>query len=109
MRKFISILSAAAVIVSCIHNDLPYPVIEASITSLEVEGASSVEINSLRQIITITLEETTDIRNVQVKNIGFNTPEVKPSWNICGFRDLSKPLKLTLTTYGDYEWTIEAK
>lgn len=108
MRRIISILSAVAVMASCIHNDLPYPVIEASITSMEVEGASSVEINSLKRVVSITLEETADIRNVQIRNIGFNVPEVKPSWDICGARDLTKPLKLTLTTYADYDWKIEA-
>ena len=72
MRRIISILSAVAVMASCIHNDLPYPVIEASITSMEVEGASSVEINSLKRVVSITLEETADIRNVQIRNIGFN-------------------------------------
>ena len=108
MRRIISILSAVAVMASCIHNDLPYPVIEASITSMEVEGASSVEINSLKRVVSITLEETADIRNVQIRNIGFNVPEVKPSWDICGARDLTKPLKLTLTTYADYDWRIEA-
>ena len=108
MRRILSILSAAAVIVSCIHNDLPYPVIEASITSLEVDGASTVEINSLKRVVNITLEETTDIRNVSIKNISFNDPKVKPSWNVCGFRDLSSPIKLTLTTFADYDWRIEA-
>lgn len=108
MRRILSILSAAAVIVSCIHNDLPYPVIEASITSLEVDGASAVEINSLKRVVNITLEETTDIRNVSIKNISFNDPKVKPSWNVCGFRDLSSPIKLTLTTFADYDWRIEA-
>ena len=51
---------------------------------MEVEGASSVEINSLKRVVSITLEETADIRNVQIRNIGFNVPEVKPSWDICG-------------------------
>ncbi|MGM9737309.1 MAG: PCMD domain-containing protein [Candidatus Cryptobacteroides sp.] len=108
MKKVISILSAAAVIVSCIHNDLPYPVIEATITSLEVDGASSVEINRNKRVIQIVLEETTDIRNVTVKNISFNDPKVKPSWNVCGVRDLTKPLKVTLSTFDDYDWRIEA-
>ena len=76
MRRIISILSAVAVMASCIHNDLPYPVIEASITSMEVEGASSVEINSLKRVVSITLEETADIRNVQIRNIGFNVPGI---------------------------------
>ena len=95
--------------VSCIRNDIPYPVIVAEISSLEVEGAKSVSIDKSARKVTIFLEEQTDIRSVKILSILYSDPAVVPSWDIRGIRDLSSPLKLTLTTFDDYEWIIEAK
>ena len=108
MKRILSILPVLAIAVSCIENDIPNPVIVAAVSSIEVDGAVSVEINSTKQTISIVLEETTDIKNVNIRNISFNDPSVKPSWNVCGLRDLTNPIKLTLTTFDDYEWRIEA-
>ena len=87
--------------VSCIRNDIPYPVIVAEISSLEVEGAKSVSIDKSARKVTIFLEEQTDIRSVKILSILYSDPAVVPSWDIRGIRDLSSPLKLTLTTFDE--------
>ena len=61
MRKILMIYTLiVATFTSCIKNDIPLPVIVPKVTSLEVDGASSVVINSDKRTINITLEEQTD-------------------------------------------------
>ena len=96
---FISLL---LILAGCIRNDIPYPVVPGGFSSLEVEGAASVSIDSKRQIVDIVLEEATDIYNVRIKSVAYTDPMVKPSWDIVGVHDLSQTLKLTLSTYSDY-------
>ncbi len=110
MKKVILIVLALVVLVSCIRNDIPYPDIRAAITSLEVEGAKKVTVNSDSYEVVVTLEEATDIAKVKITGITFNDPVVTPSEDVVGVRDLSKPLGLTLTAYGnEYAWAIKAE
>ena len=90
----------------CIENDLPLPVVVPKITSMEVDGASSVVINSEKQNVHITLNEQTDIQKTNISSIAFDNEITTMSWNILGEQDLSQKLSLTLTTYQDYVWTI---
>ena len=103
------ILSLLLCAASCIKNDIPYPVVVAEISSLEAEGAKSVSIDKSARKVTISLEEQTDIRSVKILSVGYSDPSVVPSWDIRGTRDLSSPLKVTLTTFDDYEWTVVAE
>lgn len=107
--RLLSIFALAAALSGCIRNDIPYPVIPASITAMDVEGALSVGIDEQNSRVSITLDEMTDIRNVNIKSVSFNEESVKPSWDITGVHDLSKKLKLTLTTYQDYVWEIRTE
>lgn len=108
MVPLITVLAALAT-AGCIRNDIPYPRINAAITALEVDGASAVNINSEERTVEIVLEETTDLRNVSIRSIEFNDKSVKASWDVTGTRDLTNPLKLTLTTFDDdYVWEIHA-
>ena len=108
MVPLITVLAALAT-AGCIRNDIPYPRINAAITALEVDGASAVNINSEERTVEIVLEETTDLRNVGIRSIEFNDKSVKASWDVTGTRDLTNPLKLTLTTFDDdYVWEIHA-
>lgn len=104
----LSIAVTAVLLQGCIRNDIPYPQIKAAIVSLEVEGAESVSINSDERTVDIVLDELTDMRNVKISSIEFNDKAVKPSWDITGTRDLTNPIKLTLTTFNDYIWEIRA-
>jgi len=111
VKRVLAILSViiAAILTGCIRNDVPYPTIVAKITALDVEGAIDVSIDSDTRTVTVTLDETTDIRNVNIRSIEFNSPEVTPSWDVTGKKDLSKGLKVTLQTYSEYVWSIVAE
>ena len=45
MKRILSLLLFVLAASACISNDIPYPVIKASINSLEVEGAIQVNID----------------------------------------------------------------
>lgn len=108
MNRFYVVIYALVLplFAGCIENDLPLPVVVPKITSMEVDGASSVVINSDKRTINITLEEQTDIRNTNIRSITFDNELTTMSWDIIGLQDLSKPLSLTLSIYQDYEWVI---
>lgn len=106
MKRIITILFLYGLLCGCIQNDIPYPVIAANITQLDVEKALSVDIDPEERLVSIVLDETADIHNVKVNNISFNDELVKASWDLVGTRDLSKRLKMTLSTYSDYVWEI---
>jgi len=108
MKRLVGIFIMTLMAVGCIQNDLPYPVIEASITSMEVDGATSVSIDSDSHTVTIVMDEETDIRKVNIRNVTFNDEIVEPSVALKGVKDLSTPLKVTLHTFDDYFWTIMA-
>ena len=102
MRHKSSYLLSLLLLAGCIRNDIPYPVVVGGFSSLEVEGAASVSIDPKRQVVDIVLEEATDIYNVRIKSVVYTDPMVKPSWDIVGVHDLSQTMKLTLSTYSDY-------
>ena len=90
----------------CIENDVPLPVIEPRITAMDVEGALDVMIDSQTRSVKITLDETTDIRSVNIRSITFEHSQTQASWNITGVHDLSEKLSVTLSIYQDYVWSI---
>ncbi len=108
MRRLVGILALALAVAGCIKNDLPYPVIEASIVSMDVDGALSVDVDPVARTVLIVLEESADIRKVGIRNVTFNDRAVRPSEELVGTRDLSSPLKVSLHTFDDYAWTISA-
>lgn len=112
MNRLFSIIFTVICIpvVSCIRNDIPYPVIDAAITQVEADGAESVGIDSDAREVLLTMEETVDLGKVSIRSVSFNDDAVNPSEPIVGTRDLSRPLAVTLTAYEDeYAWTIKAE
>ena len=70
MRKFLMIYTLiVATFTSCIENDIPLPVIVPKVTALEVDGATSVVINSDKRTIDITLDEPTDIKRTNIRSL----------------------------------------
>lgn len=63
---------AAALLASCIHNDIPYPVVELRIASVEGQGFSVSENNVTSRTVTLSLDEATDIRNVRIDAVGYD-------------------------------------
>ena len=76
-KKFAIILSAALSLCACIKNDLPKPVVDLYIASLEVEGTSgNIVLDRASYTATIPLAEETNIEAVQFKSISFGADVV---------------------------------
>lgn len=92
----------------CINNDLPYPLVVPNITSMNVQDAISVDIDYNKREITVCVSETTDLKHVVVQSVDIDIDFTTSSIPLLGVHDLTSPLKFTLTTYQDYEWTLKA-
>lgn len=102
------LLLAAGYVQGCIENDIPYPVIECTIESIDAEGlAGAPEFDYAARRITLPLLETTDIQNVRITSAPV-TEGALLSQPIVGHHDLREPLSVTLSLYQEYTWTIEA-
>lgn len=109
MKKILIYICAVLGLTGCITNDIPYPVLVANITAMEVEGSKSVDINYDKKVVTIHLPETSDLRAVKIKSVSFEKDITTSSMELVGTHDLSqKPLVFTLRTYQDYEWVVKA-
>lgn len=97
--------------VSCIENDIPYPVEEVEITSLAGEGftVAPTAIDRIHRTVTLSLEEKTDIRKVKITSVTLNNEAAVPSQPLVGSFDLRTPLYVTLSLYQDYLWEIRAE
>lgn len=111
MRRFVlTSLIALLPVASCIRNDIPFPEIDAAITSLEADGTESVSISQEAREVLLSLEETTDPKNVNVKDVTFNDEAVSSTEPLVGAMDLSSPMTVTLQAYRNASvWTIKAE
>ena len=102
-----ALLAAAALLAACIHNDIPYPVVELRIVS---------ENNVTSRTVTLSLDEATDIRNVRIDAVGYDAvihsiqldkeevlQQIRSSRELTGTIDLRSPIYTTLSLYQDYE------
>ena len=70
MRRLVRYIYTVALLcglflAGCIKNDLPYPVVELQITSIDVDGLIGAPmIDEVGRVVTLELEEQTDIQNV---------------------------------------------
>lgn len=94
--------------ISCISNDIPYPVISLQILTFEVEGQEgSTIIDKVTRTVTVPLKETINLKEVVVKQCKV-TEGVEAPLDSATVIDLSSPKKYTISLYQDYEWTIQA-
>ena len=94
---------------ACIHNDLPYPKITQTITSLAAQGQSrEAYIDSLGLRATIYLEETTDIENVKFSEFTVSAGGEADINLLEGSYNLTSPLFVSITRYQTYIWEINA-
>lgn len=113
--------AAALLVASCISNDIPYPVVELRIANVEGEGFSVSENNVTSRVVTLTLDEATDIRNVKIDAVTYDAvvhsielnkaellDQVRSSQELTGTFNLLSPIYTTLSLYQDYDWTIRA-
>lgn len=111
-RRYILGIYSVAMLVSmygCIENDIPYPVEKMYITSLAADGiVGTPVIDENNLTVTLKLEETTDIQNVNITSVEYS-PKATPSVDIVGRHDMRTPLEVTLSLYQDYVWHISAE
>ena len=82
--KRLSIILALALLAGCIENDIPYPVVECSVKSIEAKGLSGDPvIDAAARKVTLPLEETTNIEAVEITASPSPTkPRYRrPSWD----------------------------
>jgi hypothetical protein len=109
MKKSLIYILLQFLAVGCISNDIPYPKVVPYMLSLDVQDAIAVDIDQQTQTVTIYLSETTDLRQVHVRSVSFDSELAKPSVPLSGILDLRQPLEFTVSTYQDYQWTIKAE
>ena len=121
-RRIIIALFAALTLAACIKNDLPKPVVDLYIASLEVDGASGeIVLDRSTYTATIPLAEETNIEAVQFKTITFgsevitNVDYAADNSKIIVSKDLNdrvinmaEPEYITLSYFQTYEWKIVA-
>lgn len=110
IKRIIILLSlAVTVLAGCISNDIPAASCKpASIVEMVAEGAE-VTIDQTRHIVVFNLNESTDIRNVRIISVTFNTDGVTPDIPLEGPIDLGSPVKVTLHGEKDSFWTLKAE
>lgn len=109
--KFISAFSLllALLFTACIKNDIPYPYLPQLILSLEVENqVQPAYIDDQTYTATVYLDEETDPTRVKFSEFSYSEEAVCSTNLLEGEFDLTEPLKLTLSLYQDFNWTINA-
>ena len=121
-RRIIIALFAALALASCITNDLPKPVVDLFIASLDVEGTDGdILLDRSTYTATIPLAEETNIEAVKFNSITYGSDVVTnvnytpDDTKIVVSRDLtgcvvnmSAPEYIALSYYQTYEWKIVA-
>ena len=112
MRNILRYLLGAVVAlatVGCIENDVPYPVVKLSVLNVEADGLKSAPvIDGSAHSILLELDETTDIRSVNITKLDV-TEGATASVTVPAMYDLRTPLYFTLSLYQEWEWVLSAK
>ncbi|MDE6196736.1 MAG: PCMD domain-containing protein [Muribaculaceae bacterium] len=111
-RKLLSmcVLLAALTLGSCIHNNIPYPRIQANFVTLEFQDQSgSTAIDTVTRTATVTLPEEADIYNVLVTGYSLSPGAELVGNPFADALDLSQPCMVDLRLYQDWQWKIVAR
>ena len=121
-KRLAIILFSAVALCSCIKNDIPQPVVDLYIASLDVEGTNGeIVLDRSTYTATIPLAEETNIEAVKFKsitygsdvvtNINYTTDnsQIIVSKNLNNkVVNMSQPEYITLSYFQSYEWKIVA-
>ena len=112
MKRYITYLTMAllsVVSISCIENDIPYPIIKLEILGVEAEGLKSpAKIDAQSKSVTLEFEEIVDIRNAVITDISV-TEGATTSLKLPLCVDLRIPLYLDVSMNYSWEWSIVGK
>ena len=109
-RRYLFAALCLSVFHAClIENDMSYPKVSTEFTSFAVEGQESVSIDPQARTVNIVLSETADISALRITDMALSEHTACfPPLRNGSVIDLSEPMKVTLSVYRDYEWTISA-
>lgn len=105
---YIVLVVLSAFLGSCIENNIPYPVEVLVIDEILGDGFTMDAPDYENRVITLQLDEITDVRNVNITSIK-HSENATLSQSLIGVFDMRYPLKVALSLYQDYDWTIVAK
>ncbi len=110
LLRHLLLLAAVSCNASCIENTLPYPVVPIDILGISGEGftVTGSDIDAAARIVTLHLDETTDISRVRIDSVRI-TDGGRASMPLVGTFDLRNPIHVTLSLYQDYLWEIRAE
>ncbi|MFI3293107.1 MAG: PCMD domain-containing protein [Rikenellaceae bacterium] len=109
MRRYLLLL-LPLVLHSCIENNIPYPVVELYITSVEGDGFVMNDPDNVERTIVLSLEEDTNIEEVRFSSINYSPDiEFTSTLSLDSSYNLNTPLSVTLSLYQDYVWIISAE
>ena len=137
MNKILVCISAITLsLVSCIENDIPFPIEELKILSMEVEGQSNADgsnkedavINNKERTVTLFVDDKVDLSRLTVKQFTVTEgAEVSvdgfPEFPVNGFAsvedlpggvepivmDFTNPITFKLNKYQEYVWEVSVK
>lgn len=131
-------LPMALLFASCaIEDDIPYPYVESAITAIQVEGqcnetgtgTGSAVINNDAHTVMLYVNDGVDVSRLSISRLEVsNDATISVDKSVCinpngfpakSFKEIANaddsrinftaPVKFTLTTYQDYEWTIRVQ
>ena len=124
----IFILSLVSMLVSCIENDIPYPVVEAEIKTIEVQYQSeAATINKTSRTVTLHVDDRARLSDLKVTKLLFSddaklevvSTKAYPNFPVKSFEqadrsnytniDFTQKVVFRLKTYQDYDWTINVE
>ena len=109
LKRIIYIIVSFLAFTGCITNDIPYPVVEPTVVSVEVDGAESVKIDNENRVISVVLAEYINPKKVNVTSIEVEQEYAEISSDFIGEHDMTAPLRFSIRTYDDYEWKLVAQ
>lgn len=94
----------------CIKNNIPYPRIQPNFLTVEADGLlKPAEIDSANRLVTLTFDETVNIKAVNITNYTVTPGATLVEGNLSQPIDLSKYFICTLALYQDYDWVFQGK
>ena len=107
-KKILSFVSMGVLLSSCFSNDMSVPRILAQFTKLEVEGSLETVIDPDTRTVSIVVSEEVELSELAVNEVAFNDKAYFKGGEFPKVLDLTTPMKVMLSMYQDYEWTISA-
>ena len=106
----LALIGIALMLHGCLKNDIPYPRIQPNFTEMEAPGLlKAAEIDSANRLVTLTFDESIDIRNVPITSYELSSGASIVAGDLDRPIDLSRYYIVTLRLYQDYDWVIQGK